>query len=138
LNTLGRAIGYAAKPIRRFLLVPAFLPLADQQYIVNRVAGESPGPEPATNAGLNISGVTIDQAENVYLSQYSRVFKVDTPGNLAVVAGKWMTFNGQTSGGDGGPATQASISSASSIAVDASGNIYRRRQTVCLPRSILV
>jgi len=107
-----------------FLLASMALQLAAQQYVVNTVAGGGPGPEPATNAGLNISGLAMDQAGNVYFTQYSRVFKVDPSGNLSVVAGNWMVFNGQTSGGDGGPATQAVIGSASAVTVDASGNIF--------------
>ena len=109
-----------------FLLALMSLQLAAQQYVVNTVAGGGPGPEPATNAGLNIGGLAIDQAGDVYFSQYSRVFKVDTSGKLSIVAGKWMTFNdySQTSSGDGGPATQAVIISARAVTVDTSGNLF--------------
>ena len=79
---------------------------------------------PATQASLNFPlGVFVDGLNNIYIadSNNHRVRKVDArTGIITTVAG-----NG-TAGfsGDGGPATQASLSSSRRIFVDSLGNIY--------------
>jgi uncharacterized protein YjiK len=78
---------------------------------------------PATGAMLhNPYGVAVDTAGNLYIADYfnSRVRKVSTSGMITTVAGNG--FFG--SSGDGGPATSASLSYPSSVAVDAAGNVY--------------
>jgi trimeric autotransporter adhesin len=78
----------------------------------------------ATQASLTFpSGVAVDSAGDIFISDSgdNRVRRVDaTTGNITTVA-----FNGQASfSGDGGAATQASMTGPGKIAVDASGNLY--------------
>ena len=69
-----------------------------------------------------LEGLAVDGAGNVFmtLATYSVVLRLDTNGQLSLVAG-----NG-TSGfsGDGGPAMQAQLSGPTAVAVDAAGNVY--------------
>jgi gliding motility-associated-like protein len=70
----------------------------------------------------SITGITGDQAGNIYLSDayYNVIRKVNSAGIITTFAG-----NG-TSGysGDGGPATQAQLNRPHEVAVDNAGNIY--------------
>lgn len=79
---------------------------------------------PATSAALNTpEGLAIDSAGNAYVADTSshRIRKIAPDGTITTVAG-----NGTGGfGGDGGPATQASLYYPKSVAVDAlSGNLY--------------
>ena len=78
---------------------------------------------PATGAMLgDPGGVTVDAAGNLYIadSANSRIRKVIPAGTITTVAG-----NGQYCyGGDGGPATAASLATPIGVAVDAAGNLY--------------
>jgi sugar lactone lactonase YvrE len=77
----------------------------------------------ATQASLKAPGpLALDGAGNLYLSDVNdyRVRRVNSAGVIHTVAG-----NGTFSfAGDGGPATQAQLNSASDVALDPSGNIY--------------
>ncbi len=79
---------------------------------------------PATAAQLNLpSGIAADAAGNVWIADEAnqRVRRVDA------VTGQISTFAGNGvagSGGDGGPATVASLNVPYGIAVDASGTVY--------------
>jgi sugar lactone lactonase YvrE len=89
----------------------------------NGTQGFSGDGGPATNASLRYpSGVAADASGNLYIADTSdaRIRKVDTGGIITTVAG-----NG-TSGysGDGGAATNASLSSPNDLALDQSGNLY--------------
>ncbi len=92
--------------------------------IISTVAGNgTPGFSgdggPALNAALNFpNGVAVDRAGNLYIADNLnlRIRKVSLNGVISTVAG------GGT-GGDGGPATAASLVSATGVALDASGNI---------------
>jgi hypothetical protein len=95
---------------------------------VTTVAGNgSPGFSgdggPATNASLDgLRGVAVDAAGNLYIADWvnPRVRKVSTSGTITTVAGSG-TYGFS---GDGGPATDAGLSSPYGVAVDAAGNLY--------------
>jgi sugar lactone lactonase YvrE len=78
---------------------------------------------PATAASLNEPyGLAIDGVGNVYISEYGheRVRRVDPTGTISTVAG-----NGTTGfGGDGGPATAASLNTPLFVAIDSTGRLY--------------
>ncbi len=78
---------------------------------------------PALSARLNRpEGVAVDASGNLYISDTNnwRIRRVNTAGTITTYAG------GLTSGfgGDGGPATAASISSPRAIALDTAGNLF--------------
>jgi sugar lactone lactonase YvrE len=78
---------------------------------------------PATQGPqCNPSGVAVDAAGNVYIvSFYSNtVSKVDTSGNVTVIAG---TGAGGISGVNG-PATEANVERPADVVVDPAGNVY--------------
>ncbi len=76
----------------------------------------------ATNASLTVANaVAFDTAGNLYVTDGSSVRKVQAAtGIISTIAG------GGTSGfgGDGGPATSATLNSDDGIAVDQNGNVY--------------
>ena len=77
----------------------------------------------ATNAKLYVpSGVALDAFGNLYIADTdnNRIRKVDTNGIITTVAGK--TGGGYS--GDGGAATNASLSYPFGVALDAAGNLY--------------
>jgi len=68
------------------------------------------------------SGVAVDAAGNLYIADWGnhRIRKVSPSGTISTVAG-----NGEYKfGGDGGPATAASLNYTGSVAVDATGALY--------------
>jgi len=89
----------------------------------NGTFGFSGDGGPATSAGLSFPlGVAVDAAGNLYIadSGNDRVRKVSTSGTITTVAG----IGGCGFSGDGGPATNASLSDPSGVAVDTAGNLY--------------
>ncbi|RAJ96008.1 putative secreted protein (Por secretion system target) [Larkinella arboricola] len=78
---------------------------------------------PATSAGIGSPyGVAVDKQGNLFIADGSnnRIRKVSPTGIITTVAG-----NGTYGfSGDGGPATSAQLSSPSSVAVDAQGNLF--------------
>ena len=74
---------------------------------------------PADGAELSTpSGVAVDRAGNVFIADGNgRIRKVSVSGVITTVAGGG-------SGGDGGPATSASLAGPTGVAVDDSGNIF--------------
>jgi hypothetical protein len=86
-------------------------------------AGSSGDRGLATNAKLNCpDSIATDPFGNVYVTDYNnnRVRKVNTSGYISTFAGNGT----ETSSGDGGAATSASLSNPRGIASDSSGNIY--------------
>jgi hypothetical protein len=87
---------------------------------ISTIAGGGPNNVPKLVANLPVSGIAQDSNGNFYLAGFSQVLKIDSTGTVTVFAG-----NGQSGfSGDGGPATQATLSSASFVAVDANNNVY--------------
>ncbi len=77
----------------------------------------------ATDAQLNgPSDVSVDSRGNFYIADVldNRIRKVNTTGIITTVAGNGMAgFSG-----DGGPATDAQLSSPTGVTVDSKGNLY--------------
>jgi hypothetical protein len=97
--------------------------------IITTVAGTgSPGYAgdggPAVNASLSpFYGVAVDAAGNIFLADHAhqRVRRVDgATGVITTVAGTGV----RGYGGDGGPATGASLAHPGGVAVDAAGNLF--------------
>ena len=87
------------------------------------VAGYSGDGGPATLAELNQPwSLIMDATGNLYFSDAANqvVRKIDTTGIITTVAGNGIAGYG----GDGGPATQASLNTPSGVAVDSIGNLY--------------
>jgi uncharacterized protein (TIGR03437 family) len=88
----------------------------------NGTQGFSGDGGPATSASFFYPhGVAVDAAGNVFIADTfnNRIRKVSAGGIVTTIAG------GGTAGlGDGGPATSASLSSPTVVAVDASGNLF--------------
>ncbi|OFV96445.1 MAG: hypothetical protein A3H28_01925 [Acidobacteria bacterium RIFCSPLOWO2_02_FULL_61_28] len=94
----------------------------------NNIRGFSGDEGPATNASLNLdtisalAGLAVDEAGNLYIADNSnqRIRKVSPDGVISTVAG-----NGRGGfSGDGGPATSASLSNPTGVALDNAGNLY--------------
>ena len=90
-------------------------------------AGASGNGGPATQATLSLDiegGIAVDSTGNVYFSdgQNSDVRKVTvSTGIISTFAG---TIGVKGSGGDGGPATSASLTGPAGLAFDAAGDLY--------------
>jgi uncharacterized protein (TIGR03437 family) len=107
--------------------IALFSSVAFPQRVITTVAGTDftfpTEPRPAREAPLGkIDGVATDRKGNLYITdpESSLVYKVTPDGTLTVLAGNGI--DGYS--GDGGPATSASLSTPSGIAVDADGNVY--------------
>ncbi|WP_185731349.1 NHL domain-containing protein [Larkinella rosea] len=96
--------------------------------VITTVAGNGTGGYggdggPATSAKLWLpNDVTVDAQGNLYIADYdnNRIRKVSPDGIITTVAG-----NGEAAfGGDGGPATSASLHRPNGVCVDAAGNLY--------------
>ncbi|MGA2966295.1 MAG: hypothetical protein ABSD64_08790 [Terriglobales bacterium] len=105
------------------------------QYAISTVAGGGPNNVTALSASIGYPGsVTLDTAGNTYIadSYSSHIFKVDTTGNLTVVAG-----NGTRGySGDGGSATSAALNGPEGVFVDGQGNIFIADTANCLIREV--
>ena len=100
----------------------------DSVGIITTVAGTgergfSGDGGPATEAQLNFpQGLALDGAGNLYIADRfnARIRRVDPSGIITTIAG-----TGERSfGGDGGPATEATMSSPWGLALDGMGNLY--------------
>ena len=100
----------------------------DAQGIITTVAGNgldlfSGDDGTATSASLNFPrGVAIDSNGDLLISDTSnnRIRRVDAQGTITTVAGNASAGNS----GDGGQATDAELVAPTSVALDASGNIF--------------
>jgi uncharacterized protein (TIGR03437 family) len=94
-----------------------------QQYSVSTIAGGVPPATPAPATGTSIATpqrTAVDTSGNVYFTSLNCVFKVDTSGNLTLIAG--TSRPGYS--GDGGPAVSAQLNGPQGLALDAEGNLY--------------
>ena len=84
-----------------------------------------PGPEAALNYP---DAVAVDSAGNVYIAdaRNERIRRVDaSTGIITTFAGNGRCcYAGAGTGGDGGPATAATLELTTSVAVDGAGNVY--------------
>jgi uncharacterized protein (TIGR03437 family) len=75
----------------------------------------------ATNAGFDLTGVAVDGAGNIFISDRSnRIRQVSTAGIINTIAGTGAAKYS----GDGGPASSATLSEPGDVAVDSAGNLY--------------
>jgi uncharacterized protein (TIGR03437 family) len=96
--------------------------------MMSRVAGNgnqgfSGDGGPATSAALSYpSGVAVDAAGDLFIADAGNnlIRKVTPDGTISTVAGNRTS----SSGGDGGPATSAGISSPPGVIVDNAGNLF--------------
>ncbi|MFH1148136.1 MAG: hypothetical protein V1736_10580 [Pseudomonadota bacterium] len=82
---------------------------------------------PATAASLYYpERVSTDSLGNLYIadSGNNRIRKVDTSGFVTTIAGNGSSWDSESGGGDGGPATLGSLDYPGGAAVDAAGNLY--------------
>ncbi len=108
--------------VRKITLAGTILPFAG-----TGVAGFSGEGGPALNAEIaRPSALACDSKGNVYFavddnkSQPTRICKVSPDGVISLVAGT----GAEASSGDGGPATQASLSNIMALVTDGPGNVY--------------
>jgi len=102
----------------------------------NGTAGTSGDGGAATSAELYYpSGVAVDSAGNVYISEFSNdVRKVTTDAKIHDFAG---VENGSgTYSGDGGAATSAQLSYPTGLSIDAAGNVYIVDEDNCVIREV--
>jgi sugar lactone lactonase YvrE len=111
----------------------------DSNGIISTFAGGGtayPGDGgPATSASLGnlIEGLAVDASGNLYLADGSSMVRQISPdGTITTIAG--MRSSGYS--GDGGPATQATLSSPTGLALDASGNLYIADTANCVIRQV--
>jgi hypothetical protein len=96
--------------------------------IITTLAGNGNGASsgdggPATSAQLlGLQGVTVDAAGNIFIADLgnNRVRKILPDGIIRTIAGDGT----QGYSGDGGPATRASLSSPTALALDSAGDVY--------------
>jgi uncharacterized protein (TIGR03437 family) len=94
--------------------------------IIATIAGNgglvySAGTGPATQIAIGSpNGIAVSASGDVYIAVPRWVLKVDSGGNLSVVAGD----GGGAYSGDGGPALAAQLFDPVSLAFDASGNLF--------------
>ncbi len=89
----------------------------------NGALGSSGDGAAATGAAMNFpTDMVVDAAGNVYISDTGnhRVRRVAPNGVITTYAGTGVA----DFGGDGGPATQATLTSPNGLALDAAGNLY--------------
>ncbi len=94
-----------------------------QQYTISTIAGGAPPSTPVAATSTSIGPpqrVATDSTGNVYFTSLNCVFRLDANGTLTLVAGN----SREGFSGDGGPATQAQLSTPQGLAWDASGDLF--------------
>ena len=134
-----RVLAAAAAALGLGLHLTAPGPAAGAAGTITTVAGKSPAGfagdgGPATEAQMNEPRMmTFDRSGNMYIADTFNqlIRKVDPTGTITTVAGKFTGFVPRSDSecqpdfsGDGGPATQATLSCPHSVAVDAAGNLF--------------
>jgi sugar lactone lactonase YvrE len=118
------------------LVIGLIAPAIWAQNTVQTIAGGGPNNLPALRASLGSpAAINIDGAGNVYVIDLytERVFRVDTTGNVTVVAG-----SGARGGlsADGSPAISTNLALPSGVAVDRFGNIFIAERSNCRIRKV--
>ncbi|MGA3214027.1 MAG: Ig-like domain repeat protein [Terriglobales bacterium] len=128
--------------------VASIMVLSAPAQIISTVAGDgtagySGDGGSATGAEINYPlGVGADSVGNLYIAddQNCLVRKVSTTGVITTVAGYYVDDAGINSncgyGGDGGPATSATLYSPTTVVADAAGNLYIADNVNCLIRKV--
>ena len=99
------------------------LTTGQQRIVAGTTAGARRDNVPATAARLSEPvALATDSAGNLFIAEGGLVRKVTTNGVISTVAGSF-TYQGVTTGGDGGPATAVRLDP-QDVAVDAAGNLY--------------
>jgi sugar lactone lactonase YvrE len=117
-------------------MIVLIAPAVWAQSTVRTIAGGGPNNLPALKSSLGSpAAVAIDGAGNVYVVDLfsERVFRVDTTGNVTVVAG-----DGARGGfsADGGPAISTNLALPSGVVVDRFGNIFIAERSNCRIRKV--
>lgn len=114
-----------------FLLTCATIPTlahGQQSWTIQTFAGGGPNNIPASGTAVGyLGGVATDSTGTLYISGAieGEVWKL-VNGNLIIVAGAGVTGAGQSysDDGDGGPATEATVTAAGQIAFDRNGDFF--------------
>ena len=109
----------------------------DPSGIITTVAGNGSFSSfnegtPATETGISVKSVYVDNAGNLYISDgFSRIKKVGADGNIATFAG-----GGSKSPNENGLATEAELKSPIGLWGDTTGNLYIAEQGANLIRKV--
>jgi len=116
LDTAGNIYIAANKTVRKI----------NSSGIISTIAGNASGSGSgaggaATAAGINVAGIALDLAGNLYIADLNgAVLMVNTVGMITRFAGT----GAEESSGDGGPATSCGILGAYGVCTDSAGNVF--------------
>jgi trimeric autotransporter adhesin len=99
------------------------------------ISGYSGDGGPASAAMISFpTGITLDPSGNLIFADggNSRVRKIDSAGKISTIAGNGVFAYG----GDGGPATQASLEQAWGVTYDSAENLYVSDIAACVVRKV--
>jgi uncharacterized protein (TIGR03437 family) len=112
------------KDMKLYLLILLSVPLAAQPFYTRSIAAGNQLPgTPAAATGIPMGAplaVAVDSGGRVYYSAANCIFRVDTDGTAARIAGTGRPgFSG-----DGGPALDAQLNAPQGITIDAAGDVF--------------